>query len=201
MRPDNPFGTDPARHAEHRRDAAQWAADLFRREAVIFDSETTGLGSDDEFVQLGVIDLQGNTLLDALVRPSRPIPPDATAIHRLTDADVAGAPAFPALYDALRDALGGRTVIVYNADYDRRILWQTCRLYDLPMIEPARWYCAMKVYARYHGAWNNRSGDYRWHKLASACQVEGVPIHAAHSAIGDCHLALALLRKMAAASA
>ncbi len=93
MRPDNPFGTDPARHAEHRRDAAQWAADRFRREAVIFDSETTGLGSDDEFVQLGVIDLQGNTVLDALVRPSRPIPPDATAIHRLTDADVAGAAA------------------------------------------------------------------------------------------------------------
>lgn len=201
MRPGSLFGYDPARHSAHRRDAAQWAADLFWRDAVIFDSETTGLGPDDEFVQLGAIDLRGNVLLDALVRPSRPIPPDATAIHRLTDADVAGAPAFPALYDALRDALGGRTVIVYNADYDRRILWQTCRLYDLPVIEPARWYCAMKAYARYHGAWNSRANDYRWHKLAAACAAEGVPVIGTHSAIADCQLTLALLRKMAAGAA
>lgn len=193
------FGYDPARHAEHRREVALWAADLFRRDAVIFDSETTGLGAQDEFVQLGVIDMQGSVVLDALVRPSRPIPPDASAIHGLTDADVAAAPAFPALYGALRDAIGGRTVIVYNADYDRRILVQTCRLYDLPVIEAGRWYCAMKSYARFHGAWNSRHGDYRWHKLAAACAHEGVPVGRAHAAIEDCRLTLALLRKLAAA--
>ena len=189
---------DPAWRALRRREVALWAAGLFRRDAAIFDSETTGLGSRDEFVQLGVIDLRGDVLLDALVRPSRPIPPEATAVHRLTDADVAGAPAFPALYGALRDALGGRTVIVYNAEYDQRILWQTCRLYDLPMIEAGRWYCAMKAYARYHGAWNSQHGDFRWHRLTAACAAEGVPVGAAHSAIDDCRLTLALLRKMAA---
>lgn len=192
------FGYDPARHAQQRREVAQWAADLFRRDAVIFDSETTGLGQHDEFVQLGVIDLQGNIVLDTLVRPSRPIPPDATAIHRLTDAHVAGAPAFPELHETLRDALAGRTVIVYNADYDRRILWQTCGLYDLPMIEAGRWYCAMKNYARFFGAWNSRHGDFRWHKLAVACANEGVPVGRAHAAVEDCRLTLALLRKMAA---
>jgi DNA polymerase-3 subunit epsilon len=199
MRPGAFYGYDPSRHAEHRREVAQWAADLFRRDAVIFDSETTGLGPHDEFVQLGVIDLQGNIVLDTLVRPSRPIPPDATAIHHLTNDDVAGAPAFPELYEALRDAIGGRTVIVYNADYDRRILWQTCRLYDLPMIEAGRWYCAMKYYARFYGAWNSRFGDFRWHKLAVACANEGVPVGRAHAAVEDCRLTLALLRKMAAA--
>lgn len=189
---------DPAWLAQQRRGAALWAADLLRRDAVIFDSETTGLGMNDEFVQLGVIDLRGGVLLDTLVRPSRLIPPEATAIHRLTNADVAGAPAFPALYDALRDALGGQTVIVYNADYDQRILWQTCRLYDLPMIEVGRWSCAMKAYARFHGAWNSQHRDFRWHRLTAACAAEGVPAGAAHSAIDDCRLTLALLRKMAA---
>jgi len=194
----DPSHFGPAWRAQQRRDAALWAADLFRRDAVIFDSETTGLGAGDEFVQLGVIDLRGDVLLDALVRPSRPIPREATAIHRLTDAAVAGAPAFPALYETLRDALGGRTVIVYNADYDQRILWQTCRLYHLPMIEAGRWYCAMKAYARYHGAWNSQHGDFRWHRLTAACAAEGVPVSAAHSALADCHLTLGLLRRMAA---
>jgi len=199
MRPGAFYGYDPSRHAEHRREVAQWAADLFRRDAVIFDSETTGLGPRDEFVQLGVIDLQGNVVLDTLVRPSRPIPLDATAIHHLTNADVAGAPAFPEVYEKLRDAIGGRTVIVYNADYDRRILQQTCHLYDLPIIEAGRWYCAMKTYARFYGAWNSRFGDFRWHKLAVACANEGVPVEHAHAAIGDCRLTLALLHKIAAA--
>jgi len=191
---------DPRWRADQRREVAQWAADLFRRDAVIFDSETTGLGARDELVQIGVIDLRGEVLLDALVRPSIPIPPGASAIHGLTDADVAAAPAFPAQYEALRDALAGRVVIVYNADYDRRLLLQTCRVYDLPMIEAGRWHCAMKAYARYHGAWNAARGEFRWHRLTAACHAEGVPVGAAHAAIGDCRLTLALLRAMADAA-
>jgi len=188
---------DPAWRDAHRRAAAQWAADLLQSEGVIFDSETTGLGPRDEFVQVGVIDLQGSVLLDALVRPSRPIPPDATAVHGLTDADVALAPSFPGVYDALREVIGGRHVIVYNADYDRRILSQTCQLYGLPMIEAADWRCAMKGYARFNGAWSSRYGDFRWLRLTVACAAEGIPVIRAHSALADCHLTLALLRAMA----
>ncbi len=44
---------------------------------MILDTETTGL-YDAEIVELSIIDTAGNVLLDTLVRPTRPIPAEAT---------------------------------------------------------------------------------------------------------------------------
>lgn len=64
---------------------------------VIFDLETTGLEADCKIVQIAMI--RGERIFQSLVDPEMPIPPDSTAIHRITDEDVKGKPKFVDLVD------------------------------------------------------------------------------------------------------
>ena len=75
------------------RQNAHWTAqDIVSEPLVIFDTETTGLGSDAEIVEIACIDGGGDVLLTSMVRPAHPIPRDATNVHGTTDADVRDAP-------------------------------------------------------------------------------------------------------------
>ena len=52
------------------------------------------------------------------------------------------------------------------------------------------------------GSWvmwrrSRKLGWYLWQPLSVACEREGIPMGDGHSAIGDCRLTLALLRKLA----
>ena len=65
----------------------------------VFDCETTGTAPErDEIVSLAVVRLDADGVetrrFARLVRPSRPIPAEATAVHGITDDDVASAPRF-----------------------------------------------------------------------------------------------------------
>jgi len=185
MTRDNPF----------RQQVAEWAHDLLQQEFVIFDTETTGIGKTDEIVQLGVVDHSGEVLISTLVKPVHPISPEAQAVHGLTAAHLIDAPGFPGVYDQLAAVLSGRCVVVYNADFDRKILEQTCRRYKKPLIEPAEWMCAMKQYAQFRGV--RKGNDFRWFRLTEACAHEAVFVGRAHSAVDDCVLTLHLIQKMA----
>jgi DNA polymerase III subunit epsilon len=154
---------------------------------VVLDTETTGKEQTSEVVQIGVLGIDGRILLDTLVRPQRSIPIGATRIHHITNEMIVDAPTFPEIYRHLADILTGRTVIVYNVEYDRAILENMVIRYRLPLLPVKRWTCAMKGYARFCGEWNSYFGDYRWHKLQAGD----------HSALGDCRATLALVEQMA----
>ena len=84
-----------AREARRRElaDLAAWAAAaLTDPNLVILDTETTGLYDPARIVDIAVTTAAGDVLLDTLVDPGVPIPPEATAVHGITDADVAGKP-------------------------------------------------------------------------------------------------------------
>ncbi|MFM9700918.1 3'-5' exonuclease [Streptomyces europaeiscabiei] len=63
---------------------------------------------------------------DTLLNPGgEPIPAAATAIHKITDAMVEGAPTFSEILTRLTEALAGRRIVIYNRDYDTgRLLWE-----------------------------------------------------------------------------
>lgn len=67
-----------------------------QRPLVFFDLETTGVRiGKDRIVQIGVVRLDPDgtrTSWQTLVQPGMPIPPEASAVHGITDADVADAP-------------------------------------------------------------------------------------------------------------
>jgi DNA polymerase-3 subunit epsilon len=188
----------PHQHVEDRlrgnRDcvaAVEWARDLMiSRDFVIFDSETTGLSSPVDFVEVAVIGPTGKKLFDSLLKPSCRIEPGARAVHGHTAKSLSGALRFSEVYPDLLTALYQRRVIVFNASYDRRA-WDTAvrRLGAKGALagELPRWECAMRQYARFVGEPSKRGG-YRPQKLPGGD----------HTALGDALAALRLIEGMAA---
>ena len=65
---------------------------------VFFDLETTGINiSTDRIVEISYLKVypDGREETKTMrINPGMPIPPEATAVHKITDADVAGCPTF-----------------------------------------------------------------------------------------------------------
>lgn len=166
---------------------------------LVLDTETTGL-HDGEIVQIAVINSCGDTLLDTYVKPVQPIPPDAIAIHGITDSMVASAPAWPAIVPTLVSLLTARHVVVYNAVYDRKMMHKTAERHGMEKIdwkELSTFWCAMEAYAEHWGEWNSYHQSYRWQSLTNACRQQKLEVSNAHTALGDCLMTLAVVRKMA----
>jgi DNA polymerase-3 subunit epsilon len=125
-----------------RQEVITWARQVVAEsEALILDTETTGLEAHDEVIQLAIVDLQGNVLLQTLVRPTVPVGTEARAIHGITDEVLAEASSFAQLHETIAGLLGNRSVLAYHADFDRRLLAQTCAKYGLPPLAVAAWGC------------------------------------------------------------
>jgi DNA polymerase-3 subunit epsilon len=174
------------------RDAAiEWArATLADPTAVILDTETTGLGPDDQIVQIAVLGIDGRELLNELVRPTCPIEPGAQALHGIGMEQLLDKPGFEEIFRKLAEVTNRRKVVIYNADYDVRIIRQSSNekcVSDGPW-EP-EYTCAMIEYAQFCGDWNEYRGNFRWQRLPGGD----------HSAIGDCWATLDIIRKMAEA--
>jgi DNA polymerase-3 subunit epsilon len=166
---------------------------------VVLDTETTGL-ERGEIVQIAVIDSTGNVLLDTLVKPVGRIPADASAIHGLTDADVASAPRWADVSAKLLPILTGKDVVIYNAVYDRKMMHQAAEAAGLPKVDWkqfSRFWCAMEAFAEVFGDWNEYRHSYRWQKLTTAANYYSLPVLNAHTALGDCLMTLAVCKRMA----
>ncbi len=97
------------------------------RPLVLFDLETTGLRIGmDRIVELALIRLSpGGDVLERVRRfnPGIPIPPEATAVHGISDADVADEPPFAAVARSLADLLEPCDLAGFNV-----------RRFDLPIL-------------------------------------------------------------------
>jgi DNA polymerase-3 subunit epsilon len=168
---------------------------------VILDTETTGLGSDAEICQIAIIDSSGNVLLDQLVKPQKPIPASATAIHHISNEMVKDAPSWLNVNEKVWQLLHGKQVIVYNAEYDFRLIAQSekaCEPLALSDWHTIQRHCAMLHFSEVYGEWNSYHGNYKWQKLETAARYYEQPVNAAHNALGDCLMTLAVCKAMAA---
>ena len=167
--------------------AVKWAREqLTQKDWVILDTETTGL-YDAEIVEIAIIDRTEETLLDTLIKPSIPIPAEVTEIHGITDEMVATAPSFPTVYPRIVEVLKDKRVIIYNAEFDIKILNYCCQLHSLPsLMLTKRSECLMEWAAQWVGNWSYYHKDYRY-----------VPLSGGHRALGDCLAAFELVKRMA----
>lgn len=136
------------------RQVRTWAkAMLTPGTAAILDTETTGLGDDARIVDIGVVDAAtGIVLLSTLVNPGLPIPVEATAVHNITDADVAGAPAWSQVLTDLETVMGFREIVAYHADFDRARIAGDCRAHlqrPIELLQPDRWHCLLEARSRW----------------------------------------------------
>jgi len=180
--------------------AILWARDRLRDDFVVLDTETTGLNEDDEVVQVAVVGKTGRVLLECLLKPRKLIPPGASAVHGIRDEDVEGAVDIYDLLPVLHSILQEKQVLIYNADYDLRLIRQSLRMRGLDgLVGQGRAWCVMEEFARYYGEWNEYHGNYKWQKLARACQYFNLPVDGAHGAAAAARMTLRVVERMAQA--
>jgi DNA polymerase III subunit epsilon len=124
------------------------------RPLVLFDLETTGIDpATDRIVEIACLRLEVDGQRQERTRrinPERPIPPGATAIHGIGDADVRDAPTFRQVAVSLAELLAGADLGGFNVlRFDLPLLSREFRDCGLdPGLETRRVVDAMAIYHR-----------------------------------------------------
>jgi len=166
----------------------------------VVDVETCGLPPDNaQVVEIATIDLvQGapadpwvrGRMWSSLVNPGRPIPPEASAVHHITDDMVKDAPLLEALHEIVGPA-GGSAAPTYLCAHEAK--FEKAAL--VPPLSPAwPWLCTRKCAATmWPDAPNHKNQTLRyWLKLKLADPALAEP----HRALGDAYVTAAILRRM-----
>lgn len=189
------------RHRKRQAKVCAWAKSYLEAgDFIVLDSETTGLGDEDEVIELALVHPSGAVLFSSLIRSQDLQRPDlATHIHGITSHMLQGAPSFPDIWPTICAILRRyRHILVYNAAFDRRLLTVTASRYGL-RLPACTWGCLMEQYAAYYGAWSSYHRSYTWQRLEVACADLAITVEgAAHRATADALSALGVLKVLAA---
>jgi DNA polymerase III epsilon subunit-like protein len=163
-------------------EAREWALDVLNSDALVVDTETTGLAKNRraEIIEVAIVDASGCTVLDTLIRPRYRMPKRTVRINGITGDAVINAPGFPDAFGDIRRILDGRRVVAYKSEFERTMFEKVCDMHDLERLD-CRWECAMWAYYFYSGS----SG--RFPRLPNGT----------HRARADCLAIVDLLNEMA----
>ncbi len=98
---------------------------------IVLDTETTGLdpASGHRIVEIGCVELINHVpsgeVFQRYLNPERDIPPEAFAVHGLSEDFLARHPLFTDIADDLLAFLGDSPLVIHNADFDMKFLnWE-----------------------------------------------------------------------------
>ncbi|WP_193144194.1 exonuclease domain-containing protein [Enterobacter hormaechei] len=174
---------------------------------VIIDTETTGLSKHAEIIEIAIINMRGEVLLNTLVKPTQPIPPDVTEINHITNEMVANAPAWRDVFPKVLAIISNHKWLAWNSGFDARMLEQTCintiflnkhAYYGAAIV--SRIYTshidAKAVYDQWYGEFDEKRQAFKRQSLTTAAARHGVSVEGAHRALADCKMVLAVLEKV-----
>ena len=121
------------------------ARSLLALSPVFLDTETSGLRPTDEIAEIAIIDTDGTTLFESLVRPQQPMDPEAVAVHGLTDESLADCPTWAEISDTVSAILANRHVVAHCASFDADMLRQTAERAGVPPANAAAFECTMQL--------------------------------------------------------
>ena len=163
-------------------------------DAVVFDTETTGLSTaKDRVVELAAVRISAGRILDdrefgQLVNPGMPIPDAAFRVHRISDSDVSGAPAFDAAFSSFSEWAGPSLFVGYSLHFDLAVLeaeharngmlWSAPRFLDVQQLVQAL---------------NPELPDWSLETVAAWC---GVEIENRHRALADAEITARVFLKL-----
>ena len=156
---------------------------------VVLDTETTGLSSqDDQVIELGMIAFEFDPVLgtvhgvrevfDELEDPERPIPPETTQVHHITDSMVQGKRINDTAVEKI--VAEASVIIAHNASFDRPFVEKRW-----PVFKDKQWVCSIKDID-----WKSEGVGSA--KLEYLLQTQGI-FYEAHRAETDCWALLELL--------
>lgn len=149
----------------------------------IIDTETASL--QGPVIEVGKIDINeyGNTLstLECLVNPQTDIDIEAMVVHNITNEMVSEAPTFADIKGKVDNS---DIYIAHNAQFDKRMLG----------FEDKQWICTLDLARTIFPNEKKHSNMYLFYSLGlyKDFTFEGT----AHRALYDCHVTLALLKRM-----
>jgi DNA polymerase-3 subunit epsilon len=156
--------------------------------SVLFDTETTGLDpmAGDRVIEVAALELV-NALptgrhFHRLIDPGRPIPEEATRIHGISNADVAGKPVFGDIAAELLEFFGDGPLVAHNAPFDFAFLNAELSRLALPPLDSARMVDTLLLAkVRFPGMPNS---------LDALCRRFAIDLSArtTHNALLDCRL-------------
>src|SRR5262245_46554989 len=104
--------------------------------AIYYDTETTGVKSEkDRIIEIAAYDPALNRRFEKLINPGCPIPPDAIAIHHITDEMVASAPSFAQVGAEFMEFCQGDVVLIAhnNDSFDYPFLRHEFNRHQIPL--------------------------------------------------------------------
>lgn len=152
---------------------------------IIFDTETTGVGPDAGVVEAAIVEVDDDlTVLcqhRSLINPGHPIPPGASGVHGIIDADVKDSPSFPEWMAQVAPHFKGRLVLViaHNAPFDEKFIRPYCGA--------TKMLCTVRLARK---VWPDAPD----HKLATLMYYLGLRRSASHNALDDVMTTHALLK-------
>lgn len=147
---------------------------------IYYDTETTGIKADkDRIIEIAAYDPVRNARFERFVNPGIPIPPDATAIHHITDEMVAPAPSFAQIGAEFIDFCEGDVVLIAhnNDSFDFHFLSNEFNRHSLVM-PPWKFLDSLKWARRYRP-------DLPRHTLQFLREIYGITANNAHRALDD----------------
>jgi DNA polymerase III epsilon subunit-like protein len=165
----------------------------------VVDTETTGLKHPAEIVDIAIVKYNGSLIFESLVKPVRPIPPEAEAIHGISNDMVKDARTWKELRPILDEILSNQTIITYNATFDRHMFHLSDEASGLDQTDwegVCNWYCAMQAFAERFGQYDDYFGSFRWKKLSEAIDFYSCDLLSAHRAASDALMTFDVIKCM-----
>lgn len=148
--------------------------------AIYYDTETTGVNvKKDLIVEIAAYDPVNDTSFEELIDPQVSIPPQASAIHGITDEMVKGKPTFDIVAQKFIEFCSGNVVLIAhnNDQFDHPILKSEFERHSIEFPE-YKFLDTLKWARRYRP-------DLPRHSLQVLRETYGFPANNAHRALDD----------------
>ncbi|MDP1881220.1 MAG: DUF3820 family protein [Parachlamydiaceae bacterium] len=148
--------------------------------AIYYDTETTGLKAEnDRIIEIAAYDPVLDRRFEMFVNPGFPIPPEATAIHKITDEMVASAPSWADVGQQFIEFCEGDVVLIaHNNDaFDYHFLRLEFERHAIPL-PTWKFIDSLKWFRKYRP-------DLPRHTLQFLREIYDIPANQAHRALDD----------------
>lgn len=157
---------------------------------VVVDVETTGLKLRSEIIELSAIkyyDFEPIEAFSTLIKPSNPIPAEASLINHITDEMVENAPTIKQVMPAFIDFVGKSNMLGHNIEFDLKFLYKYG--FDFQQQSKRRYYDTLEIARKklVKLSDNEENFDVASYKLDSICIYYDVFRATSHRSLSDCY--------------
>ena len=158
---------------------------------VVIDTETTGLSNDAEVIEIAVVGLDKTCLYHSTFYPTVDVDKMAGAVNHFSKRKLKGSPLIVDEWQKIVDAIGGKKILCHNAPYDKRLMVQTFKRYNIPF----------DIGSLFEDAYDSREIAKKWLRtksfsLNNLAHLVGIEREELHKATDDCVMTVEFLERL-----